>query len=239
MDNIKFFRILWRFNAIIIAMASLALIVVSITILYESKTRMYSQSSSVYFHDSEQTDEIEEEWFFGKMTGFHKINNTFAIPLEFTQKFSQKTTASIRNYLFVDGHTQSSTWLFPHNHFVLSTPNYVLRNGVDEYPSYSSSNKIIALYFIVYKADTNKDKALKTNDEASIALVKPDGTGYTELEKNVGNIIKADVINDGSHLVLFFYKGKEFYVSKYSLDEFKKISEQRIETIGKKSDLYD
>jgi prepilin-type processing-associated H-X9-DG protein len=232
MDNIKFFRILWRFNAIIIAMASIALIVASIAILYESKTRMYSQSSSVYFHDNEQTDEIEEEWFFGKMTGIRKINNTFVIPLEFTQTFSQKTTASIRNYLFVDGHTQSLTWLFPHNNFVLSNLNYVVRDEVDEY--YPSSKKIIALYFIVYKADTNKDKALKTNDDASIALVKPDGSGYTELEKNVGTIIKADVINEGSHLVLFYYKGKDFYVSKYSLDDFKKVSEQRIETTGKK-----
>jgi len=233
MDNIKFFRILWRFNAIIIAMASLALIAVSIIMFYESKTRMSSQSGSVYFYDSEQTDKIEEEWLFGEVTKIYKTSNAFAIPLEFTQHFSRKKTASIRNYLFVDGYTQSTAWLFPHNNFVVSRLQYVLKDGVNDH-YFSNEDLIIALYFVVYKADTNKDKALKTNDEASIVLAKPDGTGYTEIEKNVGKIIKVDVINDGSHLVLFYYKGlKEFYVSKYSLDEFKKISEQRIETTGK------
>ncbi|EDN67927.1 hypothetical protein BGP_5262 [Beggiatoa sp. PS] len=88
MDNIKFFRVLWRVNAIIIlAWSILLLILISAGFFYD---KIASQTRSVYLDDGnvpEEESDRKERWYLGEFT---KINHSgqFIVPLKFEQSFS-------------------------------------------------------------------------------------------------------------------------------------------------------
>ncbi len=109
---------------------------------------------------------------------------------------------------------------------MISELQYVRTEELSRY----SDKKIIALYFVVHKRDTNKDNAIKSNDQASVALTKPDGSDYTEIEQNIDQVKGVEVTNGGKDLVLFYEKQGKNYLSKYSLAEFKKRSDIEIDT---------
>lgn len=224
MNRLKFFRILWRFNVVVMSLTYLILAVVLIISLMNNHTGY--QSSSVYFPDDDlESSDINEKWEFGKTI---KIDgtDTLVIPVLSTQKLPKKETTATRNYLFVNPDHNSSFWLFDKNTFVIHEFSTITKNGVGEY----THAKPVCLYFIIYKTDTNSDQAIKTSDKASVALSKLDGTGYTEIEHNIDTIHSSVVIHEGSQLVLFYRKEANFYISKYNLNDFKKIAEQQIPT---------
>jgi hypothetical protein len=230
--------VLWRVNAIIILVWSiLLLILIGAGFFYK---QIASQTSSVYMDDKNvpgENSERNERWYLGE---FEKINQSglFIVPLMFEQSFSigfskTKQTKAIRNYLFVDTNQNNSFWLFEQNDFVISKWQYVRENKIIDSDRVYYREGIIALCFVVYKKDTNKDNAIKSNDLASLALTKPDGSAYTEIEKEIDKILSIKVTNAGKYLILFYEKEGKKYVSKYSLVEFKKISEMEIDTNGK------
>jgi hypothetical protein len=232
MDNIKFFRVLWRVNAIIILALSIVFIILMVGLF---KNTSY-QTRSVYMDDVfEQESERKARWNLGK---FEELNESglFIAPLMSKQSFSigfskKKKTKAIRNYLFVDINQKNSFWLFEQNDFVIEGIQYVTEAGISRWYS-DSREKAIALFFVVYKVDTNNDNAIKDNDLGSVALTKLDGSAYTEIENEIENIRSIKVTNAGTDLVLFYEKEGKLYVSKYSLTDFKKISEMEIDTNG-------
>jgi|GEM_PF-5529990 len=231
MDNIKFFRILWRFNAIMIGLASIIIIAALIYNLIERKTSY--QSSSVYLPESSVQARLEKEkWEFGGIKLIEE-SNTIVLSILSKQKFYSKETTATRNYIFINAEKNSYFWLFNNNDYIIDQFSIVTKNDVIRlwhYDSEHSDTELISLYFVVYKTDTNHDDAIKTSDKATIALTKPDGTGYTEIESGIDKVEASTVINDGKYLVLFFQKAGNFYNAKYDLETFKKVSEQQIET---------
>jgi len=238
MDNIKFFRVLWRVNAIIILVLTIITLIILIGTNFFENRAPY-QKRSVYL-DYENVPEEESErkarWYLDE---FKEINDfgMFAVQLISEQSFSigfskTKKTEAIRNYLFVDTNKNNSFWLFEQNDFVISELQYVTTKDRISH-SFYSDDEIIALFFVVYKVDTNKDNAIKDNDLGAVVLTKPDGSAYTEIEKEIENIRSIKVTNGGKDLILFYEKEGKQYVSKYSLIEFKKISEMEINTNGK------
>ncbi|MFK5970753.1 MAG: hypothetical protein QM487_11630 [Candidatus Marithrix sp.] len=183
-----------------------------------------SQHSSVYTSFSDEYKNKEKEmWYFGELI---QIDNTIIIPFLSTQYFSRKEATATRNYLFVNAKTNSSSWLFNHNKFVISKFKYIDKNEIIKYSSLS--NKSIALYFTVNKQDTNGDGAIKSNDNQTISLIKLDGSNYTEIEQDISFVKDSAVIDDGNSLLLFYEKKEKVYLSKYSLIDFKKITDIKI-----------
>lgn len=231
MDKIKLFRILWRLNAIVIFIFCLLIIVIFVKERLLSKTTSYQ--SNLYLPDGEENNVKQEQWDLGELS---KLNDTglFIAPLRFEQTFSigfseEKHTSTVRNYLFVNTKTNSSSWLFENNDFVIETRKYIEKDGT--LTSCSSQNKeLVALYFTVLKQDTNQDNVIKRNDLMSIALTKPDGSERTEIETDITQVQSVDVTDNGQTLVLFYVKNDKTYVSTYSLATFKKLESIEIAT---------
>ena len=186
---------------------------------------MQYQSSSVYLDDPfEQRGDIKEKWVFGEMIEIVGAD-TLVVPISSTQKFQEKETKATRNYLFIHSDDRTFSRLFDKNDFVIQEFSTLTKNGkVDE----DLHTIPICLYFVVYKTDTNKDKAIKIGDKATVALSKLDGSGYVEIEHDIDDVKSPVVLQEGSQLVLFYRKETNFYISKYDLNEFKKITERQI-----------
>jgi hypothetical protein len=235
----KFFRVLWRVNAVLIFVLSIALVIALIFVLSSELFRIMSRYKldSVHLDDESESDR-KETWSFGELK---KLTHSgqFLVPLvpeQAEQAFSIKgyptikQTGAVRNYLFIDTNKNHSFWLFDTHDFVISELQYVRAEGVSRY---FDKKKAIALCFVVHKKDTNKDNAIKRNDQASVALTKPDGSDYTEIEQNIDQVKGLEVTNGGKDLVLFYEKQGKIYLSKYSLAEFKKRSDIEIDTQNK------
>ncbi len=110
MDNMKFFRVLWRLNAVLIFVLSIVVVIALIFGLSEllRKTTSGYQRGSVYLDDgSEYESDRKETWSFGKLKSINRAGSFFIVPLEFEQSFSmsysiKKQTEAVRNYLFIN-----------------------------------------------------------------------------------------------------------------------------------------
>ena len=225
MNSNKFFRVLWKLNAILILLIGVGLIFIFLALLHDGVGRSHQTDSLYLGLPNKYKNKDKETWYFGEVT---KIENTIIMPFLSTQYFStknsEKEVTATRNYLFVNLDTDSSFWLFDNNKFVISKMDYISK----EIASSCSEKLLVALSFTIHKADTNGDNAIKRDDIASIALTNLDGSGYTEIEQNVNFVKDIEVINEGHFLILFYKKESKMYISKYSLAEFKKISDVEI-----------
>ena len=112
MEENKFFKLVWRFNGLIISIAGLLAIVVLLFASYEiykSTTRDRSTRNIVNIDEGE---EIDEKWRYGQLNEVVGTNY-FMLPLHSDQTFSRayfsKSSYSTRNYLFINTETSEKS----------------------------------------------------------------------------------------------------------------------------------
>jgi hypothetical protein len=142
---------------------------------------------------------------------------------EKSEKFSSGGYGNeTRNILFMSGIDKTARWLFKdHRNLILvSTELYGESPTAKDAPAK-------ALYFEYVKTDTNKDEVLSSEDQSSIGLARPDGTGFTEILKNVKRIFSYEVI-DQQRLAIVYQKEAEVWLAKFSLDDATQLSDQKL-----------
>lgn len=127
-----------------------------------------------------------------------------------------------RNVLFLSGSDKVSRWLFKdHKNLIL------VSTQLNEESSSPMESPTKALYFEYVVADTNNDETLSSEDNSSVGLAKPDGSGFIEILGDVSRVLLYDV-TDQENLSVVYQKGTVVRLAKYSLRTMSQLSDQQI-----------
>ncbi len=228
MEQNRFFRILWRFNAIVISLVGIVSLVCLLFGAYQIFKDITRNRSSHNIVNIENPDEVKIDWSLGSS---EKINGHFVlkIPLFSGQKYSQsnysKSVKSSRNYLFINTETDSKHWLFNHNNYLVESAKELGLGGCQ------SEKVSLAIIYEVIKSDTNSDMRLTNSDLKTLAISKPDGTSYMELVTELDYVIDYDVVNDNLVYVLY-KKNNVVYSASINLSNFAVQNEAEIPEVG-------
>ena len=230
MEESKFFKNIWRFNALIIAVAGvLAVLVLLFTgyLIYKEQTRSKHKNEIV---NIDPETNIAEVFRLGRVKHV-KGSQSVIVPLYSDQNFDLrysggKSTSSTRNLLFSNMHTEVSKWLLPTNEFLI--PQYSLINKSN---SYSNEEDVITILYRVVKSDTNGDERLTENDELHISLSKPDGANFTEVLKGIDDVLGYELLNQKA-LAIMFNRGGQGFTAYVDLQNFKVIKEIELPKIN-------
>ncbi|MEA5467927.1 hypothetical protein [Spirulina sp. 06S082] len=230
MEKNKVFRLIWRFNAIIImgtGLLAIAVLGFSALSILGSITRERQVSNVVNLN---QESEIEEDLRFGEV---REITATpyLMLPLSSHQSYDrasyQKTTDSTRNFLFFNSETGKRHWLLESNEYLIISDNTIAEPTLESQP-----NPVLAILYSIVKEDTDENKTLNNNDLFSIALSKPDGLEYREILTDIKRILGYKVI-DRETLVLFYQKENKAYFTNVSFNDFSFSQPEELPTVGK------
>lgn len=131
--------------------------------------------------------------------------------------------SNVRNLLFVSHSDKAGHWLFKdHTHLIRSVEqlSYDPQNSAREAPAR-------ALYLEYVAADSNHDGELTPDDDTTVAVSRPDGTGLTEVLHGARNVLSYQM-TDPQHLSVLYQVGEQVKHLSYSLATMKVESDQAL-----------
>lgn len=184
----SFFRTLWKFNAVSIAVLSLIGILIGLSAVFyiakdiiRTKYRLHDTARITRTSPAGELIRTElDVQRFRKIAG----TNTLYAPIEAEQKYdysySSKGVSSTRNWIFFDLTTGKSAKLLPDDErIILETRELRTEDTSDNTPP-------DALLFVIVEKDTNGDNVLNARDDRLFALTLPDGSNFTRLDGITG-----------------------------------------------------
>ncbi len=242
MNETGFFRLLWRFNAIGIAVALLIAIALSLFAVFIIATDI--KNRNIFTHNVKSVDKgakdknhhsVEQRYTLGspKNVSGHDV---IYMPLNSVvtydpSLFSKSTSSYTVNYAFFDITSLESYWLFYHRNFLIISMRELYTGSQKE------NNKVVDAYiYSLVKEDTNNDGKLTSSDNITVAISDPRGKSYTELLPSVRELMGftktrrngREVLaltykdNEGTHISLVLMENyKTIYKTDISFDETK------------------
>jgi hypothetical protein len=231
-DNSKFFRYVWRFNAIVIAGGAVLCILLgsfaAIKIL-KSETRARHVTNLINLGDQTK---VKDELVVGYPRMIAGTDYAKA-PLYRTQSYdisyySKNSAGNDVNYLFLNSRTGESKWLMPTAAQLFISHEVLLEklNKVTE-----EKNKVIGIVYTVVEKDTNGDSRLTEKDKIVVSHSSPDGSEYKKLVEGIDRIHGIDQIAD-DRMIIFYERNKETMSEIYELPSMKKVSQNAIPKIN-------
>ncbi|MEM7535967.1 MAG: hypothetical protein AAF639_27550 [Chloroflexota bacterium] len=225
MEESQFFRIVWRFNALIILCAGILAIGVLLFAGYTIMSEFTRDIDTRSVVNVDEASEVEEAWSFGSMAdidGSPYLMIPFNSDQAYDQSFSRKASLSVRNYLFIHSETSEQHWLF-------DTDAYLISNNVhlSEKTMAMEQNDVQAILYQVIKTDTNGDQRLNYIDLQTIGVSLPNGEGYTEIISEIDLLIGHRLINNDTLLILYQKNGTG-YSLRVNLPDFTTIDETEL-----------
>ncbi len=228
MEENKFFKLVWRFNGLVIAIAGLLAIAVLIFAsfeIYKSTTRDRSTRNVV---NIDEDTEIKEEWRYGQLTKISGTNHLM-LPLHSEQSFNRayfsKSSNSTRNYLFINTETSQKKWLFDHTDYLIESTDRLRLGG------YDSKESTIAILYNLVKIDPDHNGRLTAKDLNTVAITRADGSNYKELIKGVEFIVDQSLLND-KELLLIYQKNGISYTSTIDLVNLEIAENEELPKVG-------
>lgn len=229
MEQNRFFIVVSRINYLLILLATISAIVAAISITIISNS-FGNRNSVEVIKDEGKKESIELRLGnLEEMTGHQvqTVNLTSDAP---NRGFSSGYGGSeIRNVLFLVGERLNTKWLYANNSYLITCfcklrkPNEHVRDDT-----------VLALYVAVIKEDSNNDEMLSDKDAITLALIKPDGSKYTEVSTDLRKILDSTVTDGGDNVTFMVQVGNNIVIRKYSLATFSLVSERQISEIAKK-----
>ena len=211
MEENKFFKLVWRFNGLLISIAGILAVCVLVFVAFKLVRDITSERNTRNVINVSANAEVKENWRLGK---FIEINDkqVLMIPLYSDQSFDRayysKSTKSIRNYLFIDTSDYSQNWIFDKSENLI-TRSELLRLG--DYNS-ASPNPVVAILYELVQQDTDNDVRLSAQDISTIAISNPSGSSFKVLIEEVDSIVDFSLLSE-SELFLVYQKGGVSYSS--------------------------
>ena len=228
MQENKFFRLVWRFNGLVISVVGILAIGVLLFVAYKLFQDVTRERTTQDIVNIEKNAKIEENWRLGQFSKI-KNENILMIPLYSDQSYDRayfsKSSNSTRNYLFVNTSTSEQKWLFSHTDYLIERTDK-LRLG-----DYDSQEDIAAILYQLVKLDSNNDNRLSPNDLTTIAITKPDGSEYKELIKEVELIVDYSLLNE-KELFMVYQKDGAFYSVTLNLENYKLTNKTQLPKVG-------
>lgn len=216
MENNPFFLKVWRFNALVLALAGcLAVIALLIGLALFTKqfirdrTRDIERSDVVNVspYTSGDRQAIQESYDFGSPTVIDGTN-TVRLPLYSQQHYAVnaykgKNANALRNLVFFNIDSEKSRWLLPNNDYLLDVDSIrVAKNN--------PQSRVAGFIYTVIKADTNNDSHLTFSDNSVIAVSRPDGSDYREIIHSVEKVLSKVRFSDEKMLIAYQQQQKRY-----------------------------
>lgn len=226
-DN-RFFRYLWRFNALAIAGASIILVVLglyAILTIFKQETRPRNVTNVVNVSD---TDKITEEFSLGRavaLDGTPYVKMPLYRGQDYAGSFHPKSSGQNDvNELFVNTSTGESRWLFESAAQLIVDSELLyskLRNSPDD-PHVS-----VGIIYTLVEKDSNGDNRLTNKDAVSLAASDVDGGQFRKLIEGAERIYSVRQIADDKVMVVY-QKNQESIVELYSVPSMARTQQSRI-----------
>ncbi|MGJ4889210.1 hypothetical protein [Bradyrhizobium sp. HKCCYLR20261] len=226
-----FFRYVWRFNALAIAVAAILLIAVGAYAalrIFKDETRERRVTNVVNVSGQ---DRISEDLLLGRaivVDGTRYVR----IPLYRSQTYGaasyyDKTSdRNVVNYLFLDPAINQPRWLFDTGaQLIVSTQLMLnkLRLGADQ-------REAVGMVYTVVEKDTNGDGRLTEKDAVSVAVSDISGANYRKLLDGVGRLDAVEQVADDKMLLLY-QRDQDTVLEVYRLPSMERLSQSTIPKI--------
>lgn len=227
MQNNDFFKRLWQFNALIIAVTgvmAVGVLAFASYKLFQETTRERTTRNIVSVAESAQAP---KNWRIGAIS---KLNQQWVmLPLVSSQSFNRsyyaKAAKSIRNYLFIDNNTAQKHWLFEHNNYLIERADKL------QTADYAATPAVLAILYQLVKQDTDQDQRLTARDLRTLALSDAKGIGYIELLDKVETVTDHQLISKDK-LLIVYRKAGESYTAIINLVNRELIDNSRLPRVG-------
>ncbi|WP_350333795.1 hypothetical protein [Coralliovum pocilloporae] len=220
----KTFSYVKVFNQVAGACVICLVALLAVVMLFE-RFRHYTRS--VYAQNVLNTSEVAEISQNLKLGYPEAVSgqNVLMIPLyseqTYTQGFRDKhALGNAVNYLFFDGRSKTSNWLFETSDDLIVDVNRV-PSGTN------SAQPTRVIVYALARRDTNGNGRLDPEDALTIGISRPDGKGYKTLLESVSDYSGLQMLNPMEVSLVFASDGKNRIVT-VSLDDFTTIDEQVI-----------
>jgi hypothetical protein len=213
----RFFKYVWRFNALAIAGAATTCIVLGLSAgwsIFNAEPRPHRATNIV---NVDQEDKASEEFSLGNPSAIAGISYV-QVPLHRGRRYGVGSIYSggsqqVVNLLFLNISTNESRWLF-NGVGQLVLDSHTLFNKVKD--ANDPSRAAVAVVHVVVEKDSDGDKRLTEKDAICLATSATDGTNYRKLIEGVDQLYAVKQIADDKVLVLY-QKNRETVSALYSV----------------------
>ncbi|OCQ23742.1 hypothetical protein A7985_07325 [Pseudoalteromonas luteoviolacea] len=228
MEDNKFFKLVWRFNGLLISVTGILAIGVLLFAMYQIFKDITRERNTQNIVNFEESGKAKESWRLGHVTSLTS-HRTLMIPLNSDQSFNRgyfsKSSNSTRNYLFINTETNLNKWLFNHTNFLIESASQ-LRIG-----DYSSKEPVIAILYSLVKLDSNSDNRLTPSDLTTVSISKPNGSGYKEILTDVEHVIGNTLLSETELFIIYQLNGKSLS-SIINLTNFEIVNTKELPKVG-------
>ena len=229
----RFFRGVWRFNALAIAGVTVLFVLLGLylaaTIIHEG-IRPRQVTNVVKVGDQ---DAVANEFSLGT-PGVISGTSYVLVPLFRGQSYGsgsislKRSDRDIVNYLFVNTSTNEARWLFE-GAGQLILDSHSMFNKMKTSPD--DARTTVGSFHVVVDRNTNGDKRLSEQDAVSLAASAADGTGYRKLIEGIEQVYSVQQVADDKALVLYL-KDKQTVSALFSLPSMVPLMQSSIPKLG-------
>ncbi len=228
MENNRFFTLVWRFNGLVISITGVLAIGVLAFVSYKLILEITRERNIVNNINISPSNETETTWQLGYPSTVEGTPYVI-VPLTSDQysshSYYSKSSSSARNYLFINTEDNIKQWLFNHNNHLIERREMLRKDQSDH------NSAVTAILFQLIKSDSNHDGKLTIDDQKTIAIVKPDGSHYTELFSPIDIYVGSQLVRNNKLLIIYQRQGTG-YSAFINLFDFKVENETELPKVG-------
>lgn len=233
MDDNKYFKLIWRFNSIVIMAAGLAalagMVMAGIIILIELAGK--NEYRDLVQVDTRGSEETQFELGYLNST---EHSPYVMVPLNSSEGYESSYSSGkswvAHNYIFINAETNEQRWLFNTNEYYIA--DYHLLNIEGEEGGDGSKNpKAQAILYEVIKKDTNGDEMLTHDDAMTLSLSLPNGKNYQEIVQDL-DVFIGHSFDGKDSLVIVYQRNKIGYSANIRISDFTLLNESRLPEVG-------
>jgi hypothetical protein len=200
----RFFRLVWRANALVIFLAGIlasAVALFALAFIWREQTRTHEVRGVVNIAGAEVQQERYRLGNFERLKHVHLLRAALTSEQEYDQVAFSKSASATRNYLFFDPATHKSRWLLPSNDQVFLVDDDLFYPAESRYKDDEGSFRGTLL--LVVDRDTNGDDRLNQQDAKAIAIAALDGSVYRVIVEQIDEY-HGQYVSGEDEVIVFF-----------------------------------
>ena len=244
MEQNRFFKWLWRINAI----GLFFLLGAGLYSFIKSEIRNHSRHEIIAEPITSVANDPKgvEKWTLGYgqeiigleyimlplISKYSKVKMLNQMPLHKTNYYIYNENIA-KNILFVNNKDNSSHWLFPTNNQLIVEYSTLMSGTTIPYVEYDKNEikKTKIIYYKVIDKDTTGDKAITVEDKQSFAISDVTGKNYRVVISKIDRVIyMRNIKNRELHIV--YQKDGVGHSLKFDIDKFETISDVVLPKVG-------
>lgn len=164
---------------------------------------------------------------FASLKGTPYLMATITSQQNYRQSYYGKEASSIRNFLFFNASDKSAQKLLPNNNFL-----FLRHEKLGQLtPTGEFINKVQGIWYEVVTDDSNNDQHLTTQDQKTIAVSEASGANFTEVIRQVDQVVGTHQPDDKTFLVFYASAGNHF-VTEINIPSLRAVMTQQLPSLS-------